>query len=87
MIDRTNIDDVLDQLRNIVAPLVAEIEQSIPITQNHYDQYMVAIAQVAEKLSRSERNKAVYIGVGIAMQRAGGNRAGIMAALKALGKI
>lgn len=81
-----DLDGMLDQLRNIVAPVVSAIEQSTPITQNHYDQYMSAIQTIVQQLSTNEK-PSVYLGVAVAMQRAGGNKQGIIAALRAMGKL
>jgi hypothetical protein len=82
-----NIDTVINELSNICKPIVEEIESQVPVTKDHYDQYMVAIEKVAEIMSRSERNKSVYLGIGVAFQRAGANKNGVQAALRIMGHL
>lgn len=61
-----------------IKPVVDAIERSPMTSQNHYADYMAA-------LSRFEGTSCMVAGV--AMVMAGGSKAGVYAALKALGKI
>ena len=76
----------IDQISEIVRPLVQRIESSTPITKDHYDQYMLALSQIGGMIKAGE-DKKVYLAIGVAMTRVGGNRAGIQAALRALGHL
>lgn len=80
---KDNIDEVLNQLAAVVMPIVAQIESNLPTTQNHYGDYMAAISTLADKIPGNARS--VKLGVAVAMTKAGGNRAGIIAALKVMG--
>jgi hypothetical protein len=78
-------DELLNDLTNILRPIVAAIEASPPLTRNHYDSYMVALDRIANKLSRSNRSTSLYLAIGIALQRAGAPKAGVLAALQSMG--
>lgn len=83
----TSLDAMLDALMPLVKPLVEHIEASTATTQHHYGDYMSAIAIVAEKsgVKDAKMYKTTCIAVGVAMQRAGGNKNGINSALRAMG--
>lgn len=82
----SEVDRILDLLTDAVTPLVEQIEQSTPTTRGHYADYMSAIDRVAQ-MFRKGADKKVYLGVAIAMKRAGANAEGVHDALKLLGKI
>jgi hypothetical protein len=79
-----DLDNVIDRLSSIVKPVVDSIEKSTPICKDHYDQYMAAITKIGEQLGK-DKNQSVYLGIGVAMQRAGANRQGVLSALRAMG--
>lgn len=82
----TKLDDTLNQLSEIVAPIVTQIEQSTPTTANHYGDYITAITRIADMLPMN-KTPSLYLGIGVAMQRAGANRNGVQSALRVMGKL
>lgn len=78
------LDDLIEQLRPAITPLVERIESSTPTTQNHYGEYMAAITRLAEMAGGG---KSVKLGVALALQRCGANKQGVISALKAMGEI
>lgn len=80
------LSQVLDQLATICRPVVCRIESSVPVCQNHYDDYMIAIDTIAKLLPKGE-DKSVMLAVGVALNRAGANQNGVLSALRALGVI
>jgi hypothetical protein len=88
MTTQTELDDVINQLADVVKPVVEAIEKNKhPTTMHNYDQYMSAITKIAGMLSASERNSSAFLGIGVAMQRAGANKQGVQAALRAMGHL
>lgn len=83
----TETEAQVSKLADILTPIVQAIELMSETTQHHYSDYMSAIEAVAQKLGENPTPKAVYLGIGLAMQRAGGNKNGIMHALRAMGHI
>ena len=82
-----SLDQVINTLAEGLKPLVEHIESKPLTTQNHYGDYMTALSVVAEKFdapTNKEQTK-IFLAVGIAFQRAGANKDGVKAALKALG--
>lgn len=67
---------VVDSLVSDIKPLVEKIEASIPITQDHYDQYGSLIAT----LSKGNKNMANVIA--IALIKAGANTRGVISGLR-----
>lgn len=82
----TKLDDMLDQLSEIVAPIVQHIEQSTPTTKNHYGDYITAITRVADMLPANQ-TPSLFLAIGVALQRAGANKAGVLSALRVMGKL
>lgn len=85
-----SLDQVINTLAEGLKPLVEHIESKPLTTQNHYGDYMTALSVVAEKFNAPsdkapEMQKKIFLAVGIAFQRAGANKDGVKAALKALG--
>lgn len=81
----TDLDNVIDQLATIAKPLVDRIEASPEITKDHYGDYMLALDRVVGMLSKAERRPSTYLGVAVAFQRAGANKAGVQSALRVMG--
>jgi len=83
------LDDMLNKLVPVVKPIVELIESKPRITKDSYGDYMAAITRIAEMLGKQDvtlKNK-VMLAIGVALQRAGGNKQGITAALRILGAI
>lgn len=78
------IHPLIAELTEIVRPLVKAVEKSPEVTRNRYGDYMSAIALLAEALP-GDKSPCVYIAIGAAMQRAGGNQRGIIDALRTMG--
>lgn len=72
------IEQLIENMRTELEPLVRAIEAKPPTTQNHYGDYMAAIATISQ--DRSMRQL-----IGLAMLRMGGNRQGIKSAMQILG--
>ena len=86
------VDGVLNQLSMIAMPIVARIENSVPMSQNHYGDYMTAISKFVNMLPAHERTapahvKKLSVAVGCALIRAGANKHGVMSALRAMGHL
>jgi len=79
------IDNAVAALVPIVHPVVVAIEQSVPTTQHHYGEYMAAISKLAE--IAGFKSQASYLAIGLAMQKAGGSKDGIKAALRVMGHL
>jgi len=89
MTSQAELDKVIDQLTGICKPLVQAIEAMTPTTQNHYGDYMSAISRLSDMIPSSDpaMEKKTHIAIGVAMQRAGANKAGVQAALRAMGSL
>lgn len=79
------LDDVINQLVPVVKPIVDSIESKLPTTKDRYDAYMTAITTLADKIPGNQ--KSIKLGIAFAMTKAGGNRNGILAALRVMGEI
>ena len=79
------LDTLINTLAKAVKPVVTVIESGPAITKDHYSEYLGVITKVAAQLPAAGRN--VHLGIGIALQRAGANKAGVQAALRILGAI
>ncbi len=85
-----DLDQVINKVSAICIPLVKRIEALPLTTQNHYGDYMSAISSVSDIIGKDadpEMTKKVHIAVGVAFQRAGANKAGVQAALRAMGSL
>lgn len=72
-------EKLLDELAVDLKPLVDRIEKSkVKSTQNNYGRYLALISTYA-------KNKDIAVIVGEGLRRAGGNAAGIAAALRIYG--
>lgn len=80
---------VIDEMSELAAPIVQLVESGTPTTQHRYGEYMSAIQQIATLMERRGQpmKPMHYLGIGLAMIRAGGNRAGIISALTAMGHL
>jgi hypothetical protein len=86
----TSLDSIINDLVEIVKPIVVEIEGHTPITQNRYDEYLMAITKVGDYMLNEPKKALVkreqcYLLIGAAMRRAGANGDGVISALTALG--
>lgn len=72
------LDELIENMRAELEPLVQAIEAKPATTQNHYGDYMSLIATLAQ-----DRTMRTFIG--LAMLRMGGNRQGIKSAMQILG--
>lgn len=72
----TNATEFINELAAHLKPVVSEIETSFAITQHHYADYMAVIS----KLSKGNMNAAK--GIALALIQAGGNKDGILAAMR-----
>lgn len=72
------MEQLIEKLRPEIEPIVQAIEAKPLTTQNHYGDYMAAIATISQ--DRSMRQL-----IGLAMLRMGGNRQGIKSAMQILG--
>jgi len=81
-----NPEAILVEFTSIVKPMVEAIEESPPVTQGHYDQYMALINDIATKLAagRTDRLEPARKIAAVVLIRAGANRTGIIAALGVL---
>lgn len=82
----TDLDATLNKLANMLGPIVKHIEAKPPTTENHYGDYMSALAVIAKRVSDKPASN-VYLGIGVALQRAGANKQGVQAALRIMGHI
>lgn len=78
------VDEMIDKLAEAYRPIVAAIEGHSPLTKGHYDEYITAIDRLANMISGGKAPN-VYLAVGLALTRAGADRAGVGAALRAMG--
>lgn len=78
-------DKMINQLADFCKPVVEQIEASLPICQDHYDDYMIAIESISQRLPSA--NASVKLAIGIALQRAGASKRGVTNALRSLGVI
>ena len=76
MTDQEKLDAAVKDLAGDLKDLVAEIEASLKLTQNHYGRYMSIIGQVAQG------NRQTAQIVALALVAAGANRAGVASALQ-----
>lgn len=80
-----DLDSVINKLAKIGKPLVEAIEAKPETTKDRYGDYMVAITKIAEQVGKP--TNIVMLGIGVALQRAGANKAGVISALRCLGAI
>ena len=74
MTDQEKLDAAVKDLAGDFKDLVAEIEASVKLTQNHYGRYMSVIGRVAQG------NRQTGQIVALALVKAGANRAGVASA-------
>jgi len=79
------LDTMLNALAAICGPLVKHIEEKVPSTKDHYSDYMTAILTLANKVGQP--TQSVKLAIGVALQRAGANKAGVTSALRVLGAL
>lgn len=72
------LEQLIDKMRPELEPIVKAIEAKPLTTQNHYGDYMAAIATISQ-----ERTMRQFIG--LAMLRMGANRQGVKSAMQILG--
>ncbi len=87
---QNELDKTIDTLADVLRPLVQHIEQKPLTTKDHYSDYMSAIAVLSERLGKStdaEFQRKTYLGIGVALQRAGASKSGVQSALRAMGAI
>lgn len=77
-------NQLIANIAETVKPLVQHIEATVPMTQDHYDQYWSAIESVAAGVQGHDP-RTVKLTVAYAFTEAGANRNGVMAALKLMG--
>ena len=81
-----DLESALDQLSVIIEPIVRAIESHMPVTRNHYEEYMAAITKIGKDLCKDDKRlPSICLGVGFAMIQAGASKDGVRSALKALG--
>lgn len=73
------------ELAEACKPIVQAIEAAPPVTKDRYDQYMVAIQRIADRLGDKGEDKTRARIAAIALIYAKGNRQGIAAALDVMG--
>ena len=84
---RPELENALDSIAEIVKPLVRALERnSTPITQNNYGAYMGLISTCTDRLGLPHTERS-HLAIGIAITKAGANRAGVIAALRAMGHL
>jgi hypothetical protein len=86
-----NLDQILNELTQVVKPVVQAIQSKEPTTQNYYREYMSAISVLLKYITGKEdtiavRNK-IILGIGVALNRAGANKAGVVSAVRAMGAL
>ncbi len=72
------LQTLLEDLAEDFRPIVNRIEESSPITQNHYGRYMELISS----LGKGGENECLLFAAAII--QAGGNKAGVASAMKIL---
>lgn len=82
--------ELISELTEACQPIVEAIEASPPVTKDRYDQYMVAIAKIADRLKGSKAgskadDKTLARLAAVALTYAKGNKRGIQAALRVMG--
>jgi hypothetical protein len=73
----------IEALLDAVRPIVEAIERETPTTQYRYDLYMSAIARLSPRFKGSD----AHLTAAVLLLKAGGNKLGILHALKAMGSI
>jgi len=82
------LDTSLNELALLLRHVVASIHSQSPTTQDYYGEYMGTLTTVADKFKAPvEDQKKLYLGIAIAMQRAGASKQGIQSALRVMGVI
>ncbi len=76
---------LLEQIAEMLKPVVAHIEAQPKLTMARYDLYMSAIAACAENTGLVEHGSCGYQLLGTAFIRAGANRRGVESALMVMG--
>jgi len=84
---KSNLDQSLSELALLLRPVVVAIHEQQATTKDYYGEYMSAISIVADKDKSGSSRAKLYLGVAVAMQRAGANHQGVVSALKAMGVI
>ena len=74
----TIAEETVAELVESVRPIVEAIEASTPLTRSHYDQYLAAIAHIAEGLPRFTRPRMIAAALLI---KAGADPRGVLDAL------
>jgi len=79
----TQTEELFENLIDAVRPIVEAIESQSQTTQYRYDQYMGAITRISPRFKGSD----AHLTAAVLLLKAGGNKLGILHALKAMGSI